>query len=363
MCGPTNSSCSPAELDRADRLVRRRRSLDQSDRGVVLQDPVATLVDEHQVLVHRTGKLRPADGDVGLSHVRAGGRDVGHVELLGEVPVAVGLPQVGVGCLVAQTGELVRPRQLPGHAGWGRWRRWGRVLRQRRPVRCTDRGQLDLSQAARHCDGGRDGGSAPDDGNGRNTDGNQFHGFHKSPFDAHGPGGISRTRPHTVTRLTWCGWCKCACCDWNLCLRRVTVRRRYDSEGHGERPAVAPASMWGPGISDPSHPGAAALFDRLLQALRPDVGPVLLDVVEALRTGGLAENDAPAGRNVGEDRPQAVLVLVVDEHDKGAVVVIEGVDAHRVSLLSGIWNYPWSIPTLGQKAFPSSLDWETRALG
>src|ERR1700744_5716562 len=119
----------------------------------------------------------------------------------------------------------------------------------------------------------------------------------------------------------------------------------------------------GPGISDPSHPGASALFDRLLQALRPDVGPVLLDVVEALRTGGLAENDAPAGRNVGEDRPQAVLVLVVDEHDKGAVVVIEGVDAHRVSLLSGIWNYPWSIPTLGQKAFPSSLDWETRALG
>jgi len=49
------------------------------------------------------------------------------------------------------------------------------------------------------------------------------------------------------------------------------------------------------------------------------------------RAVGLAEDLAPARRNVGEGRPQAVLVFVVDEDDERTVLVIEGIGAHHLS--------------------------------
>ena len=50
---------------RGDRLAGRRRRLQQRDRGVVLQHPVATLVDEHELLGDRPGELRTRDRYVG----------------------------------------------------------------------------------------------------------------------------------------------------------------------------------------------------------------------------------------------------------------------------------------------------------
>jgi hypothetical protein len=41
-----------------------------------------------------------------------------------------------------------------------------------------------------------------------------------------------------------------------------------------------------------------------------------------------SEDDPPAGRHLGEGRPQGVLVLVVDHHGETAVLVIERVRAH-----------------------------------
>src|SRR5690242_13950966 len=43
------------------------------------------------------------------------------------------------------------------------------------------------------------------------------------------------------------------------------------------------------------------------QALRPDVGPVLLDVRQAVRAGGRLLHHGPAGRNRRELRPQGML--------------------------------------------------------
>src|SRR5689334_4665820 len=54
------------------------------------------------------------------------------------------------------------------------------------------------------------------------------------------------------------------------------------------------------------------------QALRPHVGPVLLDVFEALVAAGLAENARPPGGDLGEGRPERMLPLVVHEHEEPA---------------------------------------------
>src|SRR5688572_7567373 len=51
----------------------------------------------------------------------------------------------------------------------------------------------------------------------------------------------------------------------------------------------------------------------LAQALGPQVGPVLLDVGEALAAFLRAEDDPPAVGDGGERRPQGVLLLVVDQ--------------------------------------------------
>src|ERR1700733_9489143 len=75
----------------------------------------------------------------------------------------------------------------------------------------------------------------------------------------------------------------------------------------------------------------------LTQAFRPHVGPVLVDIVQARRPGRFPVHHAPAGWNVREGRPQAVLLLVVDQHEEGTVVVIEGVGAHGFLPLSGLY--------------------------
>src|SRR5947209_6273510 len=69
----------------------------------------------------------------------------------------------------------------------------------------------------------------------------------------------------------------------------------------------------------------------LAQALRPYVSPVLLDVVQTCRAIPLAIRHPPAGWNIREGGPQAVLLLVIDQHEKAAVAVVERVDAHRFS--------------------------------
>src|SRR5208283_3382008 len=59
-------------LECGNRLARRRRCLYQSEGSVVLQYPVATLVDEHEVLRDRAGEFRARDGYVGLGHIWTG---------------------------------------------------------------------------------------------------------------------------------------------------------------------------------------------------------------------------------------------------------------------------------------------------
>ena len=54
----------------------------------------------------------------------------------------------------------------------------------------------------------------------------------------------------------------------------------------------------------------------------------------AQQAGGavrFTENDPPASGNIGERRPQAVLLLVVNQDEKAAIVVVERIDAHRLS--------------------------------
>jgi hypothetical protein len=54
----------------------------------------------------------------------------------------------------------------------------------------------------------------------------------------------------------------------------------------------------------------------------------LFDVLQAGTTLGLAVNHPPTGGNIGESRPQAVLLFVVYQHEEGAVVVIERIGTH-----------------------------------
>src|SRR5262245_22500654 len=59
------------------------------------------------------------------------------------------------------------------------------------------------------------------------------------------------------------------------------------------------------------------------EALRPHVGPVLVDVVQ---TGGATrrlEGDSPARGDLLEGRPQRILAFVVDQHVVGGVFVFE----------------------------------------
>ena len=68
------------------------------------------------------------------------------------------------------------------------------------------------------------------------------------------------------------------------------------------------------------------------QTLRPYVGPVLFDVVQTRSAVRFAVNHPPAGWNIGEGGPQAVLLFVIDQNEEGATVVVERIDAHRFSI-------------------------------
>src|ERR1700737_488814 len=78
----------------------------------------------------------------------------------------------------------------------------------------------------------------------------------------------------------------------------------------------------------------------LAQTLRPDIGPVLFDVVQTRSAVRFAVNHPPAGWNVGEGRPQAVLLLVVAKDEKAAIFVVERIDAHRFSRPSSRNEFP-----------------------
>ncbi len=87
-------------------------------------------------------------------------------------------------------------------------------------------------------------------------------------------------------------------------------------------------------LEEPRPPGLAvpaglvgSLGD---QGGRAEVGPVGFDVVEAGLAAVGTEDVSPAFGDGGELRPEAVLVLVVDEHQEGAVGVVERVGHDRL---------------------------------
>src|SRR5262245_56952897 len=63
----------------------------------------------------------------------------------------------------------------------------------------------------------------------------------------------------------------------------------------------------------------------LYQALRSHVGPVPLDVVEAVLPGVRAAHNLPALRYGRERRPHGMLLLGIDEYQVRAVLVVERV--------------------------------------
>jgi hypothetical protein len=69
---------------------------------------------------------------------------------------------------------------------------------------------------------------------------------------------------------------------------------------------------------------------------------VLFDEVHTRSAVRLAVNHPPAGWNVSEDRPQAVLLLIVDQDEKGAILIIERIGAHDFLSLFGVVADPLS---------------------
>jgi hypothetical protein len=78
--------------------------------------------------------------------------------------------------------------------------------------------------------------------------------------------------------------------------------------------------------------GSPARRQPVAQTLGPYIGPVLFDIFQTRSALGFAVNHPPASGNIGEGRPQAVLLLVIDQDKKAATVVVEGIDAHLVIL-------------------------------
>jgi hypothetical protein len=56
---------------------------------------------------------------------------------------------------------------------------------------------------------------------------------------------------------------------------------------------------------------------------------MLLDVLQTRSSVGFPVYHSPTRWNIGEGRPQAVLLLVVHQDEKAAVVVVEWIDAHN----------------------------------
>src|ERR1700756_4051923 len=64
------------------------------------------------------------------------------------------------------------------------------------------------------------------------------------------------------------------------------------------------------------HVKTPALCQPLAQTLRPNIGPVLLDVVQTSGASPLAVKPPPASKTVSKGRPQAALLLVVNQDEK-----------------------------------------------
>jgi len=79
----------------------------------------------------------------------------------------------------------------------------------------------------------------------------------------------------------------------------------------------------------------------IAQTFRSDIRPILLDVFQAFGAWRLAENYTPASGNIAENRPQAVLFLVIYQDEEINRVVIE-----RISCPHG--NYPITCPAILQ---------------
>src|ERR1700722_8306065 len=75
------------------------------------------------------------------------------------------------------------------------------------------------------------------------------------------------------------------------------------------------------------------------QTLRANIGPVLFDVLQTCSAVSFPINHTPAGWNIGKHRPETVLLLVVDQDEKAAIVIVERIDAHsspgRLGEMSG----------------------------
>src|SRR5437660_388038 len=64
------------------------------------------------------------------------------------------------------------------------------------------------------------------------------------------------------------------------------------------------------------------------QAGRADVGPVGLHVCQGILARACGQHGAPAARHVDLRWPQRVLLLVVDEHQKAPILVVERIGRH-----------------------------------
>src|SRR5207237_7982409 len=101
----------------------------------------------------------------------------------------------------------------------------------------------------------------------------------------------------------------------------------------GSRPAQTPVPGWRMRGRSGRH--------RAPGTERGEVGPVLLDVVEARLPGVLAVDHAPARRYRQPGRPQGVLLLVVHEDEEGPLGIIE--DVHRRLLAIDSPLRPYSV--------------------
>src|SRR6185437_9131538 len=80
------------------------------------------------------------------------------------------------------------------------------------------------------------------------------------------------------------------------------------------------------------------LFHGLDKALRPHVGPVLLDKIETFLTPVLPEDNPPAIRHIGENRPQRMLSFFVNQDEVLRIFILERVRRHRL-ILPYRYNY------------------------
>src|SRR3990170_205759 len=82
-----------------------------------------------------------------------------------------------------------------------------------------------------------------------------------------------------------------------------------------------------PGLRRKKRSTLPAFGQPVAQTLWPDIGPPVFDVVQTRGSVRLAKDHPPSIRNVSKGRPQAVLLLVVDQHEEAAVIVVERISS------------------------------------